>query len=214
MRCVWSLLLMLLPGALCAGPWMRAEGSVFLSFGAAARQSGPQPSVFLEYGLKQRVTLGLDGFVDPETEEGRAAAFVRVPLGDPAAGSPASLSLGLGLDHAGAMAAADPFVRMGLAVGRGLPRGWLSAEGAIIAVGGQAQREGKLDVTYGFNIDDRWTSVLQLQSGLGDDGSAYAKLAPSVVLRLSDALRVELGATAPLTGDADASLRLGTWWEF
>lgn len=218
--CFLPCLLLIASGG-TAGPWLRDEGGVFLSFGAnvaltesARRPVYWDPTLYLEYGVGERSTVGLDIYVANGDAEQTGSVFLRFPLRPAETGMPVAGTLTYGLRHDRARQSYDQVARAGLSVGRGLEGGWLSADlTAIYAV--EAERfEGKLDLTWGVDLTDRWTGVLQMQTGIGTAGDFYAKAAPSVLFRVTDRVRIELGVVQALTGDEGTGLRLSTWLEF
>mgnify|MGYP006283281861 CR=1 FL=1 len=207
--------------AVDAGPWMRGKGEGFLSFGGYTDISGldraglhTDPTVFLEYGLTDRVTLGLDVYVDTGWDKRTAQVFLRYPLRDGTDGWPVAANIGYGLRQNHAAGKVEQLARLGLSAGRGLASGWLSAEVAAIHAVDSGETEGKLDLTWGHDFTDVWTGVLQLQTGRDAAGDFYAKAAPSAVYRLNEDTRVEIGVTEGLTGVAGTDLRIATWWDF
>lgn len=204
-----------------AGPWVREKGSVFLSFGgnvaisdAAQRPVHWDPTLYLEYGLTDRITVGLDVYIANGAEEETATAFVRFPIRSADSGWPVAMTLAMGTRNDKALGVVDTLARAGISVGRSLPNGWLSADlTGVYAV--EAERlESKLDLTWGWNFADDWTSIVQLQSGVGTAGDIYVKLAPSVVYDLNRFTKVEVGLVQAFTGDGGTGLRVSTWIEF
>lgn len=215
------LVLLWVPAAVWAGAWPREPGGVFVSFGGniatsaqARRPVYSDPVVYLEYGLSETLTVGLDGYVANGAEEEAVLAFLAWPLRTAEGGAPVSLSLGGGMRRDATRAAVEPVLRLGLSMGRGLDDGWLAADAALIAVPGMDRREAKLDLTWGRRHGDRWITIMQVQSGLGTAGDRYLKLAPSAVFRVTANVAIEAGVVKAITGDRGAGLRLATWWEF
>ncbi|KAA9005740.1 hypothetical protein [Histidinibacterium aquaticum] len=219
-KCLPLLLAVLLVAApLQAGPWVRERGALFLSFGAnvaltdaATRPVHTDPTLYLEYGLSERVTVGFDLYVANGDQEETAQAFLRLPLA--AGDTPVAATLTYGLRHDRLRASLEEIARLGVSTGRTLPKGWLAADASAILVVGENRREGKLDLTWGRDIGERWTGVLQLQTGIGTAGDAYAKAAPALLYDLRPGTRLEIGLVQALTGDLGTGLRLATWWEF
>lgn len=215
------MILLTCAGAAGAGPWMRGEGDVFLSFGAnvalsdtATRPVHWDPTLYLEYGVGPRLTLGADLYIANGDEEETGSVFLRYPLRAADTGLPMAVSLAYGLRHDRPANALEQIARAGLHVGRPLPRGWLSADAAAIFVLGEDRTEGKLDLTWGRSLSDRWTGIVQMQTGIGTAGDFYAKAAPSALYRLNTRTQIEFGVVQALTGDHGTGLRIATWWEF
>ncbi|QQA42218.1 hypothetical protein [Pelagovum pacificum] len=204
-----------------AGPWLREKGAVFLSFGAnvaisdsAVRPVHWDPTVFLEYGLTERLTVGFDLYIANGDEEQTAGVFARYPLREGDLTWPVSATVGYGLRHDRTEATLEEILRFGVSTGRGLPRGWVAIDAAAIQPLVEAPLEAKLDVTWGREVAPRMTTILQLQTGIGTAGDFYAKAAPSVLLSVNERLRFEVGAVQALTGDLGTGLRIAAWLDF
>lgn len=205
-----------------AGPWLREKGHVFLSFGEnLALSDGARlpvhhdPHFYLEWGALETMTLGLSAFSGDAGRETTVEVTARmaVDLGLPEDHKLAA-SFGLGGRHIEGTDAIETLAIAGLSWGRGLENGWLAAEARIALRASDGGTEGKLDVTWGHRFSPRWTGMLQLSVGQGHTGDVYAKLAPTAILRVTDATQFTLGFTKGLTGDRGAGLSIGTWVEF
>ncbi|MGR3465228.1 hypothetical protein [Limimaricola sp.] len=203
-----------------AGAWPREAGRTFLSFGGTIALSDDDsglpdiaPTIYLEYGLTERLTLGLDGYAADDGSSGNLIAWARLPLTTAANGDVAAVSAGAGtvlVDEDATEAAA----RLGLHWGRGLEEGWLSVDAQALLALSSLSHEAKIDATWGQNLSPRWTGMLQGQVGYGLGGDAYAKLGTSVVLHVAPDLDLRLGLSRAITGDPDAGLSVETWWRF
>ncbi len=202
-----------------AGAWAREEGSVFISaggnvalLGAAARPVYYDPTIYLEYGLTPRLTVGFDGFTADRGDAGSLLAFARFALDDGTGPDrfATSLAAGYTLLPTGAL---DETLRLGLHWGRGLDGGWVAVDATATAIGsGDAQY--KVDATWGAAFDDRLTSVFNLEGGIGLTGDFYAKVTPSLVARITPALSVRAGYVQALTGDFGAGILVQAWVTF
>ncbi len=220
---------LLLPLALAAtqpaaaGPWLRGEGDVFLSFGATILppEAGggsprPDPALYAEWGATERLTLVFSAFSGDGGRDVQAEilAVIAPPLPVPA-GDALSVAGGVALRRVEARGPdTEPLILAAIAWGRGLERGWLSAEARITVSGEDGGAEGKIDLTWGRHFGDRWSGYLQVTAGTGYSGDPYAKVAPTAILRLSERARVTAGIVQELTGDAETAVSLGTWIEF
>lgn len=230
-------------GAACAGAWPRPEGSGFVSLAYEATTPraallpealalDPVPeifgyqSIFAEYGLTDRITLGLDagGEENPDTWSG--VAFVRIPLDKGAGRHRWAAQLGVGQRR---YLADGPFpgqefdtteliVRPLLAWGTGfdnrLGTGWLGAETSIEWRQDTAGHPVKLDLTAGLNLNDKTFAMIQLQTGDFPQANPYAKLVPTVVRRIRPWVAVETGLILGLHGDDSIGGRLAVWFDF
>ena len=218
-RAVILTFLLLAGEPLVAGAWLRPEGEAFLS--TAARFSWPKDlsrmvskdphgryhSLYFEYGLTERYTLGLD-LGRSGTGGGKAIVFLRHPLRDRESGFRIAAELGLGrIDDA-------PVLRPGLSLGLGLENGWLSAEGLMEYSTVTGLADYKLDLTRGLKFDNGRMLILQLQTGFPAGKPGYARLAPSLVFPLAPGLKAEVGGAWGLTGDESMGVMLGLWAEF
>ena len=85
-RLLPALIFILIASAVGAGPWPREAGAVFLATGGTYRfdlatglPTG-EATVYAEYGLTRRITLGFDG-MQSDAGAVQALVFARVPLG-------------------------------------------------------------------------------------------------------------------------------------
>lgn len=202
-----------------AGAWPREPGDGFVSLGSMIRPDDSEtalafdPMLFVEYGLRPRLTVGLTAFTADGGSTQSALAFATVPIGPADARHKFSLTAGLGAYRAAEDPTA-PLASLGFAWGTGFDTGWLTIETQVIYHPTDQSWHPKLDATWGRNWTDRWTSTLQLTAGTGFDGSEYAQVSPTVVFRLSDRLRTGLGLSQSLTGDRDIAIKLETWISF
>ena len=203
-----------------AGAWPREAGEVFLSFGGnvalfggATRPVHYDPTLYLEYGLTERLTLGLDGYTADAGRAGSLFGWLRLPWRPGEGDDVWAVSAGLGstLLPDGDQEATT---RLGLHWGRGLHSGWLAldAQGQIGVT--RLSHQAKLEGTWGARLTPRWTGLMQAQVGYGLSGDIYAKLGGAAVLHATDRIDLRLGLTRALTGDRGGGLTLETWWRF
>jgi hypothetical protein len=201
------ILLLLLSGPLAAGPWPRGEGRSFVLQGQEGGVDG-WSSLYAERGLGDltfgldaggRLGGALDGTLDP-MPEGRARAFLRVPLVPPErvqATWPrgldpwlAAIELGIGAEYStdGTTHATGS---LGLTVGRPLEirawPGWTAADVRVTAGGADGPRwnaaavlgarpTGRITVELGLFVEHGrgtyWTAAPTLQYEFGAAGAA------------------------------------------
>lgn len=215
----WAILAGLSAGAAQAGAWPRDKGSLFAT--ATIRLAWPQDiatwtstnptqvyrTIYLEYGLTRKVTLGLD-LGRAVSGAGKTVAFVRYPLRDRDTGPAISGQMGIG------RIAGAQVVRPGLSVGWGLPHGWLSLDG-IAEVGlKDGTTDYKLDVTWGRNLPRDRKLIVQLQTGDTHADPPFARIAPSFVMPINRRVRMEGGVAWGLAGDTAMGVTFGLWSEF
>lgn len=217
---VAALALMLPGGRAEAGAWPRDKGDLFLSFGGnvalfdgATRPVHYDPTLYVEYGLTDRLTVGFDGYTSDATEIVNGFVFLRYPLGSVEGPQRLAVSVAAGASEIPGLAL-EPTGRLGLHWGYGLARGWLAADATSVLGLAGAEREGKLELTLGQRVSDRWTGVLQLQGGIGYSGESYAKVTPSAMYELSDTTHLRAGLVQALTGDMGSALTVEVWLSF
>ncbi|MEL7175746.1 MAG: hypothetical protein AAGK28_04400 [Pseudomonadota bacterium] len=231
MRLLVLLLMLISPSLSFAGAWPREKGGVFLSFSTTTRPSpqthatqvpelahSAENSLYAEYGLSKRVTLGFDGMMTDKVSYGQALIFARVALGRLEAQNRYAASFAVGtfidtvidVDHL--EAEQTTLTRLGLHYGRGLNTGWVGAD--IFATQEKSGTSLKLDATWGLKPWERWMFIAQLQAGQPAEGDSYTNFAPSVVWKMNKRMRIEVGLVQPLGGDGEAALKLGSWTEF
>lgn len=218
LRCLtlaFVLLLGLAPQAV-AGAWLRQKGTAFLALSGQVTEPdetglyGVDASLYAEYGLTERLTLGVDAGHDM-LHFSKAVAFLRMPLG------PATRPIKLAVELGAGEVDEETALRPGLSIGRGITlwdlAGWLNADGrAALAGGGVLTLES--DLTFGLSVTDRAKIILQIQLGHPDDGRSYANFAPSFVYELRPGTHLELGFTQPLAGSDRRAVSLGLWRTF
>ena len=215
---LWALVATSVAGGANAGAWPREEGSWFAT--AATRLNWPQDvaswssaaptsdyqTLYLEYGLTARWTLGLD-IGRSVSGADKTIGFVQYPVMTGDSGARMTLQMGLG------RLAGGQVVRPGLSVGWGLTRGWLSLD-SVAEIAIDEGTDYKLDITWGRNLARDRKLIMQVQLGDPAADPPFARLAPSFVFPLNDRLQVETGATWGLSGDDSMGLKLGLWASF
>lgn len=218
----------LLASMASAGAWPRDKGRWFLAtstqisgFGAARNLTQLElfNNLYLEYGLTQSLTLGLDigqsiGF-DPtyHASDPNYRLFARLPLVE-RQGSRLAVEASLG------KAGDQTYTAVGLNFGRGFTLGpnygWFSVDTRqVMAEGPGAEflRQSKLDVTAGLTFASRLKAMAQVfHTQVGPD--PYTSFAPSVVLPFGDRLKVQGGLIFDLQEPAPPGVKIGLWQEF
>lgn len=239
---LWAVLVAV-TGTAWAGPWPRDAGGVFMSLSAEGDRHGNGYLGFYgEYGLTPRRTLGLE-LGHSGVGESSALIWLQTVLGGGGGPDHWTGSLGFGaLERAGEYLPVGQLgLAWGrgwdaVPVLRELPDGgWLSVEarlkvtalprddsammakleeGAGLLAYITPEASAKLDVTLGWHVSTSRMFINQLRFEDRDDTGFSLQLASSLVQQVAGALRLELGLVAPLSGEAEAALRLGTWLEF
>lgn len=206
------LLLCLVATQASAGAWPRQKGSGFasiatrLEFDETYTLSPSYNSIYLEYGLNGRHTLGVDA---GQSSDGatRTVAFLRMPLFETKRGNPVAIELGLGkIDE-------QIVLRPGMSWGRGLKYGWLAADGlAELYETGNVTL--KLDVTFGLKSKAGHMLILQLQNEKPIMAPTQTAFAPSVVLPFGKTRHLEIGGAMSLNDRESYSFKFGLWQDF
>ncbi|MDF1803227.1 hypothetical protein [Thalassovita sp.] len=210
-----AVLLCFLATPALSGAWMRAKGGWFsdVSSNWSTSDVGTSFSTtfFGEYGLTDRLTVGLDGYV---TQTGAITAlyFTRTPLWSNPNGHR------LALEIAGGTSAGWAVLRPGLSYGRGISSGWGPGWFAVDASAtvnlGTGAVTYKVDSTVGITPSDRWKAILKFHTALPSDGGGSVRIAPSVVMRVGRMFQFEAGLNTTLWGPRQTGLKLGIWTEF
>ncbi|CUH75370.1 hypothetical protein [Tropicibacter naphthalenivorans] len=202
-----------------AGAWPRTKGTGFGS--AAVRLSWPQNiqhwtsamptqqyyTLYLEYGLTDRVTLGLD-LGRSVSGAAKTVAFVQMPIRNKDSGPKISGQLAFG------RVAGDMVIRPGLSLGWGLQKGWFSVDSVAEIHLPDKKTDYKLDITWGRNLPRDRKLILQLQTGDTAEDPPFARFAPSYVRPLKGKYQLETGVTVGLIGDSSMGIKFGLWADF
>lgn len=236
LRTLALLALYLIGPCASAGPWPREQGQTFLS--ATYETGGPDDhaSLYAEYGLSKRLTLGLDvGATADKTK--KAIGFARWPVGG--TDRPLRMAAQLGLGYAerwrippfklvitgggplpplpGPRPKMRPVLQSGFSLGRGLTilghDGWVTLD-TLAETDEELATQYTADATGGLKTRKGHMLIVQLQTGASDTGKTWAKLAPSFVMTFSKATQLEVGLTTGLTGGDHTAARFGLWQKF
>lgn len=200
-----------------SGAWPRAKGEVFLAGAtrvAATRLEGPYSiysTAYLEYGLNDRLTLGLD-FGHGISGATKMIAFVQHPLPIGSDRHRFAAQIGLG------QISGEATLRPGLSYGFGFERdggpGWVSIDSVAEIRLASGHTDYKSDITLGLSHGDRMKSVFQIQTGLSHGDPSFIRLAPSLVIRVGARTHLEIGMTKGLVGDHQTGFKIGFWRKF
>ncbi|WP_136442919.1 hypothetical protein [Pacificoceanicola onchidii] len=221
LRLLISAIVLSLWGAtLSAGAWPREKGHGF--FSTAVRLAWPQNlehwtssnpteqyyTLYLEYGLTDRLTFGLD-LGRSVSGDGKTVGFLQWPLRDRDRGPKVAFALGLG------RIGEQTVVRPGLSVGWGLKKGWVTLDTLAEYQVESGLMDYKMDITWGRNLKNDRKVLLQVQTGQPAEDPAFLRLAPSYVFPVGKrGMMVETGVTYGVTGDTSMGLKLGIWRNF
>ncbi len=196
-----------------ASPWLRPEGSHFLSFSVEISPSDGAlfGSAYYEFGMREQTTLGFDfGTTDRDLYE--AILFAKLffrQLDDP---FKAAFQIGIGLTDN------EIVLRPGFSLGRGYilhdKSGWISVDTLAPISVSDGSFQMKTDVTFGLDFSSRYTLLLQFQTGYELDKVEYINLTPSLVVDQRSGRRLEFGVSTDLKDTNEFSLKLGLWNDF
>ncbi len=208
------------PPTLWAGAWPRDKGTLFIATGGNFLLSDGaelpvhyDPTVYAEYGLTDRVTLGLDLYTADKGRIASAFGFAAVPVGALDTPFRSMVSIGYGL-RMNADTSTEALIRMGVSLGQGLDHGWVSLDASATYGTQDTTWRPKADVTWGHAWSDRWTTTTQVQTGQGFRNDIYTKISPTLILTVNSRWKINLGAVHALTGDGGSALKLETWLTF
>ncbi len=237
---VWLFAMLLMPAAVEAGPWAREQGTYFVALSAEKDSAGGHyHSLYGEYGLNPRLTLGLQFGVSGEETSG----LIWLQRARSTGANQWSSSFGLGAVRRDGKTV--PVMQTSIAWGRGtdsIPLLKRMRGGGWVAVDLQTTIAGKIEGgaretddphiiyespeyltpettfkaqgTLGWNATDKLKLINQLRLEDRDNTGFSAKWAGALVFAVHGPLKIELGASHPLSGDGEAALKLGTWVEF
>lgn len=231
-RALAAALALALPAVAEGGAWPRERGEIFLSFGQQASTGATTllgavtdirswSSVYAEYGLTGRLTVGLDAGLGQGRDERVEAAlvFARWPVWSP---GDHRVALGLGLGTVAETGESrQTRLRLGLAWGRGIAAGgrvrgggWLGMESSAELREPAGEVAFKADFTAGWKPNERWMAIAQVQTGYYPDAGGIVRLAPSVVRKVSARSHLQLGVTAEVVGEPALGLAGSVWLSF
>lgn len=216
---LFGLILLFCTSLAQAGAWPRDKGKGFAT--TATRLSWPQDldhwtssnptqeyyTAYLEYGLTDRVTLGLD-LGRSVSGDGKTVGFIQWPLRSAGKGPVISVALGFG------KIGGESVLRPGLFMGWGLEKGWVTVEALSEYQIETGLTDHKIDLTWGRNLAKDRKLILQVQTGKPAIDPAFVRFAPSIVFPAGKRLKLETGATWGLMGDTSMGLKFGIWTEF
>lgn len=204
-----------------AGAWPRGKGNIFASSsasftwpnGRAFEYPDIYGSAYVEYGLGDRVTMGLDIGSPDATRPSKlkAIAFMRYTLSTAQSRHQFALDFGAGKNLGNGM------LRLGASYGTGLQlmerSGWLSIESHILYDIKSGKSTQNLDATLGINLE-RGKLMALLSAYRAPTGQSTFSFTPSYAHELSSARHLEIGVTLDLSRGADPALKLGIWQKF
>ncbi|MGB7318081.1 MAG: hypothetical protein WBC85_08960 [Planktotalea sp.] len=204
-----------------AGAWPRGKGNAFISSSASLTwpkgRAFEYPDIYgsgyAEYGLSQRVTLGLDLGSSDATRQSRlkAIGFLRYTLSDPNARHQFAMDIGAG-KHLG-----ENVIRLGASYGTGIQLfsrpGWVAFDAHTLINPNMKTATSSVDATMGLNLEHGKLIGL-LSAHVPSNGARTYTFTPSYVRKFGKSRHIELGVSFDLSGGPDPALKLGIWQEF
>lgn len=196
-----------------AGPWPRGKGDTFLSFSweRDILHDRGYATLYGEYGLSDRLTLGLDIGAGPGGLD-KAITFARIPFAQAPGGMRLALELGTGVQDS------RPVLRPAMSFGRGIDiagrSGWLVLDIRATVFQDRFDTAWESDLTLGLDTTARIKTTLQLQAGQPAQGDAYLKLAPSWVIQGPPGRHIEIGVVTGLRNSRALAAKIALWHEF
>lgn len=240
---IGAVVFMLLATSALAGAWPREKGGVFaaLSYEVTTPRAALMPEalaldptpplygytgLYGEYGLTERLTIGIDTGQEENQDSWSGVVFARMPIGPQDWRHRFSVQLGLGqrryekngLYYGLETIETEWIARPALAWGYGFDTRWGSGWAAADASLEFREETGgvpvKVDVTLGTTVSERATLLLQLQTGDYPDNPPYAKLLPGLVLKVLPWLSLESSLILSMQGDDKLGARAAIWVSF
>ncbi|MFK7746477.1 MAG: hypothetical protein AB8B47_15595 [Roseobacter sp.] len=203
-----------------AGAWLRDKGEGFASTSVSTNsESELSTSVYLEYGLTDRRTIGADisyGVDRTGIQEGSGIIFLRFPLGLANETHKWAAHVGLGARYIAGYFA--PAAEVGVSWGRGIKigerYGWANIDTSYNQPQSPADVRIKVDGTFGISLTER-TKVMAQMFNTFQDGDVFSKFAPSVLFSPGGGkTTLQLGAEIALAGGGEPTLKIAIWRAF
>ena len=199
-----------------AGAWLREQGTGFLSYSGVYKDNGQlDGTLYAEYGLRPKLTLGLKIDVDMTSGrmgDGTGFLFARKPIKTEKRNYKLAYELGIGSTFG---SVETPLIRTGLSYGRGVTlwdkNGWLAIDGAYEIAMDDGEDTAKLDTTFGLSLNDRFKVMMQVFVSQ-TESTVSTTLAPSVIWQPKpDAPSYQLGIEEQ---NGTFAIKLGMWRSF
>ncbi|MCA0871934.1 hypothetical protein LCL97_13930 [Seohaeicola saemankumensis] len=211
--CLW-----LCPAA-WAGAWLQEPGKAFLAVTATLRRGAPQAqfenTIYGEYGLAPRLTLGIDINQRPVIA-GHALLFIRTPLGSGTTRNRFAFEAAVGGYHW--MGQWQPMYKTALSMGRsitvkGIP-GWLAVDAAIERRIGTPAPTAKLDATLGLSGAARVQPILQIETARTSGLPLMWTVTPGITVKGPKETTWVIGIERKSVIRQTIGIKLGFWRRF
>lgn len=220
MRTIWIIIVLAMACAANAGPWLRPLGEGFMSvdsIGSIGRNQGDlraYSGVLVEYGARERLTLGFTGGIDLQNN-GTVVVFARRAGPEIRPHWVSSFDVGIGVQFDPQNS--DPLIKLGAAIGRGAlfsdGTGWAHLDG-YITLHRQMAPALKIEATLGKRGEQDWLYLFQVFAERLEGNEWEYQIAPSVALPIAKNRHIQLGAFAKTPGDHRFGLKVAIWRSF
>ncbi|WP_386625279.1 hypothetical protein [Sulfitobacter geojensis] len=203
-----------------AGAWLREKGTGFVSLSFGATQfSETTNALYIEYGLSDKTTVGLDvsTFTNAlNVRNGFGNIFLRRAIGPTDQPHKWAYEIGFGGLWGNEMQL--PTVKTAISWGRGFKiaerDGWVNMDAAYVYEPTLGEHITKLDATLGLNFGTITTGLLEVTLS-SQNSETYGAFEPSVLIRPKESrFSIKVGAQVPFDEQEKAALKLGIWRSF
>ncbi len=222
---------------LAGGAWPRGKDKVFVSLSYSSfgdvmeyvqSRYAPVPGqeqarltqeigFYVEIGLTERLTFGVDRYLRPRDDTFGAVWFLRRNFDITTLPGSFGFEFGLGA-HRDWRGIDDTQFRTGLSWGQGFETRWLNGWVEIDAKLGALDKTGsvvwKVDSTLGVKPGERSMIFLQMQTGAMDGFPTYTRAVPTYVRRLGRGISLETALLLGVRNDHNDGGKAGIWIEF
>lgn len=211
-----AVLLLLMPLPALAGGWLRPAGSGFLSFQQSFSESLDRalaPSVYLDYGLRDDLTIGVIAWQSETRNKTRVEAFARSNLPLAFDGWAMSGELRLGGEQSEDRHIA-PLASLSVGAGRPLAQGWFdSAWSVTVPLRDPMGWDAKGELSLGHNLNDDWATMGQIrfETSASDRSTAMSGW---MIYQARPDLRIAAGAEHMLDESGHMRALLSIWTDF
>lgn len=206
-----------------AGAWLQPEGGIFLSYSGQIGeemhplQGAAGPAIFQEFGVRENLTLGFDGYLGDGARSGQVLLFARVPLGDKDRPVAQAVQFSLGYRQADLdqpQSSGQAVTRATYSMGKGLDNGWANLDLQLGWAWTDQDWQAKAEGTRGWSITDRVQLMGQLRAEGGSADELRGSASAGVILRAREGTRLVAQIDQKFDTGADPTLRLSLWQEF
>lgn len=203
-----------------AGAWLREKGTGFASLSFGATQfSETTNALYIEYGLTDKMTVGLDisAFTNAQNvRNGFGNLFLRRALGPTDRPSKWAYEIGVGGLWGNEMQ--RPTVKTGISWGRGFQvrdrSGWVNIDAAYVYEPTLGDHVTKFDATLGMELGGITSGLLDLTLS-HEKSDTFGAFEPSVLIRPKQSkFSIKVGAQIPFDEQEKTALKLGIWRSF